>query len=495
MARRRTRTALALPLALCVGVAAVACSDPPTSGGDDVQAGGDGGDGGTELPDCPIEALDEADGPVEVTLWYGGIGGPVKQTLEDMVAGFNASQDQVVVRASDQGTSFAEVYRTFESAAAANVDQLPDLVMLETNQLQALADGGLVLPAQACMEADDYDMTEIEAAVRSAFSVDDVLYPGYVNVSSQVLYYNKAHWLEAGLDPDAPPQTLAELYDQARALKDAGVSDKPLSFKISHAVFENWLSGDGIDVVNNGNGREGRATEATFAVPEAEATLAMLRQMYDEGLVNVFASVEGGIDHFLALATQDSSMLIETSTASSTIAQTLGGDLTPEEAGIDFDASVVELTDLVPGTGPFPGLSSSGQVHPGGGGFFIVDTSPPAEQAGAWKMLEFMLQPANAQAWHLSGGYLPIVKSVQEEPEVQAFWQDDLAGVLLKPAVDQLDDADPDEPGPLIGPFPDFADEVEQAIEAVLLDDADPASALADAQEAVTESLQRYEGG
>jgi ABC-type glycerol-3-phosphate transport system substrate-binding protein len=106
-----------------------------------------------------------------------------------------------------------------------------------------------------------------------------------------------------------------------------------------------------------------------------------------------------------------------------------------------------------------------------------------------------MLQPANAQAWHLSGGYLPIVKSVQEEPDVQAFWQDELAGVLLKPAVDQLAGADPDEPGPLVGPFPDFADEVEQAIEAVLLDDADPATALADAQEAVTESLQRYEGG
>ena len=79
-----------------------------------------------------------------------------------------------------------------------------------------LADGGLMLPAQSCMEASGYEITDIEPAVRSAYSVDDVLYPGYANVSSQVLYYNKAHWVEAGLDPAAPPQTLEEIYEQAQ---------------------------------------------------------------------------------------------------------------------------------------------------------------------------------------------------------------------------------------------------------------------------------------
>ena len=142
---------------------------------------------------------------------------------------------------------------------------------------------------------------------------------------------------------------------------------------------------------------------------------------------------------------------------------------------------VVDLNDLVPGTGAFPGIERRARF-PAAAGFFIVNTSEPAEQAAAWKLLEFMLQPANAQAWHVSGGYLPVVKAVNDEPEVQAFWTDDLAGVLLKPAADQLDNADPDEPGPLIGPYPDFADAVEAAIEAVLLDDADPATALADAR-------------
>jgi sn-glycerol 3-phosphate transport system substrate-binding protein len=489
MARQRNAVAVVL---VAAGLMATACSEPPTSGSGeaaDVEAGGE-----AALPECPLDALDNATGPVEVTLWYGGIGGVTKETMEHMVEAFNASQDQVHVTASDQGTSYAEVYRKFESAASANTDQLPDVVLLENTQLQVLADSGLILPAESCMEVAGYDITNIEPAVRSAYSVGGVLYPGYANVSSQVLYYNKAHWVKAGLDPTAPPKTLEEIYEQAKKLKAAGVSDKPWAFKISATVFENWLSGDGIDVVNNNNGHDGQATEATFDTPEARDALALVKRMNDEGLVNVFASTEGGIDQYLALATQQSSMLIETSGAAVNIAEALGGNLTAADVGAEFDSSLVDRTQLVPGTGPFPGLQSAGQVHPGGGGFFIVNTAPPEEQAGAWKFLEFMLQPENAKEWHLRGSYLPIVKSVADEPDVQAFWKDQVAGVLIKPAVDQLAAADPDEPGPLIGPYTDFTDNLENAIEGVLLSGDDVESALTTAQDEVTQSLERYAG-
>ena len=157
--------------------------------------------------------------------------------MEDMVAGFNASQDDVVLNASNQGADYDEVYRKYTRAASAGTDQLPDMIYLEDTQLQAMADSGQVLPAQACMEAADYDLTDLEPAVRSKYSVDDVLLPGYMNVSTPVLYYNKAHWARAGLDPEDPPETLDELYEAAKALKDAGVSDKPFSFKRQPVVL------------------------------------------------------------------------------------------------------------------------------------------------------------------------------------------------------------------------------------------------------------------
>ena len=477
---------------LTAALIAAACSDPPTSGGDGAVAAGD--DEGAALPDCPLDALEAADGPVEVTLWYGGLNGSTKVAMDDLVAGFNASQDDVVLNASNQGADYAEVYRKYTSAAAAGTDQLPDMIYLEDTQLQAMADSGQVLPAQACMEAADYDLTSLEPAVRSKYSVDDVLLPGYMNVSTPVLYYNKAHWQQAGLDPEDPPDTLDELYEAAKALKEAGVSDKPFSFKTSRWFFETWLTGIGGEMVNNDDGRSGLATEATFASPEAEDLMEFLVKMNDEGLLNVFANTEGSIDQYLALITQDSSMLIETSTASTTIRDALSGAITAEQAGAGFDASSVDLSVVVPGVGAYPGIEAAGRVFPSGGAFYMLNTSEPEEQAASWQFMEYMLDPANAKTWLFGGGYLPVVKAVNEDPEVQAFWENDLAGVLLQPAVEQLGDADPDQPGPLIGPYPDEADAVEAAMEGILLEGADIPSTLADAEDTVTESLQRYAG-
>ena len=489
----RTRGHRLLTLLTAVGmVVAAACSDPPTSGGDgDVATGG--GDG-ADLPECPLDALDEAEGPVEITLWYGGLGGSAKAAMDAQVAGFNASQSDMVLTASDQGRDYAEVYRKFTSAAAAGTDQLPDLIYLEDTQLQAIVDSGLMLPAQACMEAADYDLTQLEAAARSKYSVDDVLYPGYMNLSTPVLYYNKAHFAQAGLDPENPPETLQEIYEAAQALKAAGVSDKPFSFHASRWYFETWLTGVGVDIVNEDNGRSGLATEATFATPEAEDVMATLQQMNDEGLMNAFAATEGGIDQFLALVTQDSSMLIETSTASTTIRDALSGQISAEQAGVDFDSSALDTSVLVPGTGAFPGVESPGQIFPSGAAFYMLNTSEPEQQAASWRFLEFMLDPVNAKSWLFTGGYLPVVKAVGDEPEVEAFWTDDLAGVLLFPAVEQLGDADPDQSGPLIGPYPDEGDAIEAAMEAILLDGADIPSTLQAAQDEVTEALERYAG-
>jgi sn-glycerol 3-phosphate transport system substrate-binding protein len=485
-----TRRRLGLISAVvAAALAAAACSEPPTSGSGNAVEIGAGG----QLPDCPLDALDKATGPVEVNLWYGGLVGSTKATMEDIVDRYNASQDQVRLSANDQGASYDEIFRKYESASA-TPEQLPDIIYLADTELQAMIDGGQVLPAQACMEAAGYDLTDIEPVARSKYTVGDVLYPGYMNVSTPVLYYNKAHWVKAGLDPDDPPQTLAEIYTQAKKLKDAGVSEKPLSFKADRWFFETWLTGIGEDIVNNDNGRQAPATEATFATPAADDLVGWLQKMNDEGLLNAFADTEGSIDQYLALATQQSSMLIETSTASATIADTLGGNLSAAEAGTDFDASVLDKTELVPGSAAMPGIKSPGKVFPTGGAFYILNTSDRAQQAASWKFLEFMLQPEIAKVWHLSGGYLPIVKAVEEDPEVQAFWRDDLAGTLVHTAVDQLADADPDHPGPLIGPYVDEALAIENALDAVLFDNQDVTESLARAQDEVTQSLERYAG-
>jgi sn-glycerol 3-phosphate transport system substrate-binding protein len=265
--------------------------------------------------------------------------------------------------------------------------------------------------------------------------------------------------------------------------------------KLGASYFMNWLNAVGTDMVNEGNGREGQATEATFDTPEARELLSLLDRMNREGLLNLYSSTEGGINHYLALAQQESSMLIETSTASLTVAAAIGGDISPElarQSGID--SSEVNLEGVIPGTAPFPGIEEPGQVVPGGGSFYILNSSSPAQQAASWRFLRFMLEPENAKEWTTVGAYLPVVTAARDDPDIERFWRDDVGGILLNTGFEQLQEANPDRPGPLIGPYSDFSDDFERSLEGIMLDGADIDSSLRSAQEDVTTSLERYAG-
>ncbi len=468
-----------------------ACGAPPTTTGSG--AGRTNGPRKINPKDCPIAALEKAKGPVKVNLWFSGLVDPALGVLTDMAKRYNASQDKVIVTTNNQGNAYQEGLDKYEGAAA-TPNQLPEIMYLEDTMLGELVDKGQVLPAETCMVADDFDPTGIAPAARAAYSVDDVLYPGYMNVSTPILYYNKVHFKKAGLDPENPPKTLAEIEAAAKVLKDKGVSKKPFSFKADQWFISTWLSGVGQDMVNNENGRSKPASAATFNGKPAKEIFDDLQRMNDDGLLNAFPVTDGSIDHYLALINEDSSMLVETSTASGTIAAALGGELKNGTGGVQIDTSALDGKKIVPGSGEYPGLKSSGQIYASGGAFFMMNTSSPAQQAASWDFLKFMWKPENAKIWHLQGGYLPVLKEIVDDPEIAKFQDTELDGKLLTPAVDQLATADPDRSGPLIGPYRQFQDILQGALEKVLFNGAAVDKSLATAESEATALLKDYNG-
>ena len=476
-----------------------ACSSPPSSGAN----AGRSGVKTSKLPACPVAALKSATGPVSVDLWFGGLAGAPTGVIQAMAKDFNKSQNKVVVHANNQGTSYEEVLSKYVGASG-TPKQLPQIIYLEDNTLGEMVDKGQVLPAQSCMEADHYDVTNISAAARAHYSVDNVLYPGYMNVSTPVIYYNKAAFVKAGLDPNKPPTTLEEIRTDAEALKAKGVSSHPLSFKEDPWFLENWLSGVGEDAVNNGNGRIKAPTKATFNTPAAVKLLTFFQKMNKDGLLAPFPYLAGSISHYLALLPQgkqpaESSMLLETSTASSTIAAFLGGTLTAAEIGsFGSQGKSVDTSGLVPGAGEFPGISKPGQIFASGGAFYILNTSSPAQEAASWAFLKWMLQPENALKWHTGAGYLPVVKGIRANPalasQLDAFDKNTVAGQMESSAVKQLDAALPQQAGPLMGPYPQYLKAIEAAENDVMTNGTDPAKALAAAQASVNATLKEYNG-
>jgi len=499
-ARRARRGPAVVAAALAVTASLLAaCSPPPATG---IAGAGREGSGASELPECPLDALDQVDGKIKVQLWYGGIVMPTSGVLLDLVEKFNASQDKIEVVPADQGVDYDETLRAFDKVVSTPA-KLPNIIYLEDIQLGKMIDSNAVLPAESCMLASGYDKRQILASARAGFSADGVLYPGYMNVSSPVIYYNKVHFEKAGLDPDVAPKTLDEVAEFSRKIKDAGVAPKPFAFKADQWFVNTWLAGAGYDVFDNQNGRLKAATKANLTGDVPVGLLEELKAINDEGLMNPFPVTAGNIDHYLALVTGQSSMVLETSTASSTIASVLGGDIDASdasEAGIDIGGFDLDKIGVVPASGQFPGLSLPGQIYASGGAFYMLNGGGTGGEAGkarmaaSWKFLEFMLRPENAKEWYVTGGYLPVVKKVAEDPDAQAFGRTTLQGILIRPSLEQMQGADPDRVSPLIGPFHDYQQDLQAAMEAVLLNGADPARALAKAEQQVNGALSRYAG-
>ncbi|MCU0270256.1 MAG: extracellular solute-binding protein [Acidimicrobiales bacterium] len=460
--------------------------------GDDGGGGSDGSGGGEaaiDLPPCPLEALDSATQPVEVVVWHTQGARPLA-TLEALVDEYNASQSKVKVRLESQGASYEELSDKFLQTIP-TPDALPAIIFPDDTFTQQMVDSGVVLPAQSCVEADNYDTSGFVEVARNYYTVDGALWPASANLGNILLYYNKDHFEQAGLDPEDPPDTLDEVREYAQAIKDAGVVDTPLVHEFSTWKTEFWLTGAGSSMVDNDNGRGGGDTAAATLEGNAQATelFGWFKGMQDDGLLLPVANVPGAVDQYFAIAQQRASMLVESSTAATSVEAFLGGDTSVAEGAGDVDVSGLNL-----GAGPFPGMVPGNATQVGGGAWYILNTTPDEVQAAAWDFMKFMNTPA-AQADMLVGGsYLPYVQAAAEEPEAAAYLNGDagLAGSWLKIANDQVLAINPDFPGPLIGPYKDFRDEVSQATDGMIFDGKTPDEALAEAQQTVTASLEEY---
>ncbi len=473
-------------------------------GSDDTAGGGDAtGEGGgsadqeltdeLELPECPVGAHLDSDGVVEIDFWhpYTAL---TEEAMEDLAAAFNASQDDVVVNVQAQG-AYKELLAKYRESIS--FGDLPAVAITDIGTFRDMVDSATVLPAQSCVEADDFDLSAIDPQVRAFYSIDGALYPAQMNVSTPVLYYNRDHFTEAGLDPDNPPQTMEEVRAAAQAIKDAGVAETPLSLLMQGWFVETWLTGAGVPLVNADNGRAGNATEATFNGSEALELYTLLGEMNDAGLLVAFSNTPGQVSHYLAAATPGvASMIIETSTASTTIAAFLGGtanlaDLV-DSAGVD--AEIIGATDLSINidVAPFPGISESGAIFISGGAYYMTNTGTEAEQAAAWEFMKFISSVESQKTVHLKGSYLPTNAAVLNDPDVQAVWETDAAGQWLSTAYAQLANIDPDFPGPLIGPFTEQREIFSRSLEELILGGGDPATILADAEADLNEALSDY---
>jgi len=461
--------------------------------------GGGNSDGGSATGDggnCPVDAIKDASGTTQVTLWHAYVG-LTKKTLEKLAGQYNASQTKVKLNVEAQG-SYEELLKKYEDALG-DPKTLPNLILTEDTTTQFMADSGSVIPAQDCLDADPdakaiYD--EILPAVTAAYTVEDTLLPGAFSVSTPVLYANKDLLAKAGLPTDTYPQTLAELRTTAEKIKAANIPgvQQPLVMKVDSWYIEHWLTGVKEPIVNNSNGRSGLATKSTYDNKYTTETFTWMKDMVDAGLLKAVPNASQ-IDDFLAAATQSAAMLIQTSTAITTVNGVIEGSLNAEDIGLGSDGpdlSSIKIPNLNIGVGLLPGLKAAGEGQIGGSAWYLLDTGSDVKASAAWDFLKFFNTTENQVTWTLEGSYLPVSKAAAEDPKLQANWKNTRTGQWLSVAYKGIEDLDPKFPGPVIGPYKEFRAANRAALETVTLSRKPVAEAITKANTTFQKALDTY---
>ena len=489
--RPKHRTQLGAALLLVLALFALACSS----------SDGESGSGNTSKGDaslCPVAALDDAAGPVKITIWHAWIGLTAK-TLQSIADSYNKSQTKVVLQVEAQGT-YEELLKKYQDALG-DPASLPDIVLSEDTTTQFMIDSESIVPAQDCIAADDAAAAiyeDILPAVISGYTVDDVLWPAAFSVSQPVLYVNQAHLAVAGVDstPTALPKTLTELRATAEKIKAANIPgvEQPLVLRVDSWYLEQALAGVEQPVVNNSNGRSGLATESDLISDPTTEVFQWFQDMQKDGLLKAIPYSDS-FGQLFAMALETSSMLIDTSTAITSVNAAIEGTLTNEDVGaadLGIDLSTVKFDTLKIGVGLNPGLKEAGVGQIGGAGWYMVNGEDDASIAAAWDFMKYFNETPQQVRWTLEGSYLPVSESAREDPALLAAFTATQRGQWLSVASAGLVNLDPEFPGPVIGPYNEFRSITRGALEKVTTGGGEVTATIKTANTEFQASLDQY---
>ena len=219
--------------------------------------------------------------------------------------------------------------------------------------------------------------------------------------STVVMYWNKEAFKEAGLDPEKPPTSWAELKTMAAKLtrKDASGKVTQYGVQIPSSGFPYWLF-QTLSTTNDVLLANETGNKVTFDNPKVIEALQFWVDLGKAG-VHPTGVVEWGTtpkDFF-----EKKAAIIYTTT----------GNLTNIRKNAPFDFGVAMI----------PGHKRKGSPT-GGGNFYIFKKSTPAQQEAAYKFVKWITQPERAAQWSIDTGYVATSPAAYDTPALKKYTAD-----------------------------------------------------------------------
>lgn len=218
----------------------------------------------------------------DITIWYSNNEAEITWGKQ-MVEAWNADHPDEQVKAQEipAGKSSEEVI-----GAAITAGNAPCLVF---NTSPAAVPGfekqGGLVDLSGFEDGESY-ITERSGDLADQYrSADGDFYQFPWKSNPVMIFYNKALFEQAGLDPENPKlSTYDEFLDTARTLSEAGVADYAINPAPTSEFFQPWFDFYPLYAAQTGGTQLVEDGKATFDSDDGKAVADFWRTLYDEGL-------------------------------------------------------------------------------------------------------------------------------------------------------------------------------------------------------------------
>ena len=326
------------------------------------------------------------------------VGGPVAAIFDDYAATFNAQNPDIRVVPVYTGSYQDTIARTLTQIRGGDSPAMAVLLSVDTFTLYD-EDVIAALDDLAETDADRAFLTDFFPAFLANGQVGGKVWSLPFQRSTPVLYWNKDAFAEAGLDPETPPATWAEMVAMGKKLvkRDASGAVTRWGVRIPTSGFPYWLF-QGLTTANDAFLMNADGNETYFDAPGVVEALEFLVSLSAEHGVMAPGVIEWGATP-QAFFEGESAMVWTTT-----------GNLTNIRNNAPFPFGVAML----------PANKRRG-APTGGGNLFIFNTVPEATQKAAFRFARWLTSPEMAADWSIRTGYVAVSPAAWETPAMKEY--------------------------------------------------------------------------
>ncbi len=335
--------------------------------------------------------------PVTVQFWHP-FTGEIEKSLQTLTDKFNAENDNITIELTNQG-QYNDLYTKIKSAGSS--DSLPTMAIAYSTWEDAYE---YVDNLEGYEGIDNTELkfdNIVDAYLDEVKGTEGGIYGVPYNKSTEVVYYNKDLFKEAGITE--APKTLEDLFADAKI-----VTDKTGVTGIGFDSLSNYLGTS----MNSNDLSEWRDKDNNFQFDNEKIQADV--KMYQDGIKDGYARTAGE-DGFL-------SGPFGSEQVAAYVGSTAGASFVDSGVNGKFEWGSV----------PLP----TNKVIEQGANIVVFKSAKPEEKLAAWKYIDYLLQDENVVSFATETGYLPVTKSALETEDYQKVLADN---EVAKAAADSTD--------------------------------------------------------